>query len=313
MREHATIENGEIVLESGMRYRLLVLADSDIMSIPMASVIRDLIRDGATVLFRQRPTRTPGLENYPKSEQQLQAIIDELFGDLDGNLVTGQAYGKGRVLFGTELEPTLQRLGIEPAWTLPEESPSTALRATQRTTGTDEFFFLASNHPQAYRQEVSFRIENGAPEIWNPYHRTRQRATNVRHENGRTLVTLDFEPDDAFFVVFPEKPTTDKEVVPPALETLAIHSAWYGHPEDESKRVDITEKLRDQLANSTLNVTVSNRLVGGDPAPGVRKFAEVAYSIGGNAPQTTRVPENSPLVLSAPPAEPPVLQSLPGP
>jgi hypothetical protein len=311
--EHASVENGEIVLKSGMRYQVLVLANDSRMSVTMAEKIRELVRDGATVLARQKPDRTPGLENYPASEQQLKAIIDDLFGDLDGKAVTERSFGKGRILLGPSLAQALSKLQIEPAWRVDAAPASDILTGIHRTTGKDEFFFLASEHPQAHRQEVSFRIANGAPEIWNPYHQTRQRATNVRHENGRTIVTLDFEPDDGFFVVFPEKPTTQDVVRQAPLQTMTIHSAWYGHPDDATKRADITEKLRGEVSNNTLQIEVNSRLAGRDPAPGVRKFAEVEYTIGDKAAQITRVPENTPLLITPPPAEPAVLQNLAGP
>jgi len=311
--EHASVENGEIVLQSGMRYQVLVLANDSRMSIAVAEKIRKLVRDGATVLARQKPDRTPGLEYYPASEQQLAAIIDDLFGDLDGKAVTERSFGKGRILLGPSLAQALPKLQIEPAWRVDADPSAGIVRGIHRTTGKEEFFFLASDHPQAHRQEVSFRIANGAPEIWNPYYQTRQRATNVRHENGRTIVTLDFEPDDGVFVVFPEKPTTEDVVSQTPLQTMTIHSAWYGHPEDESKRVDITEKLRGEVSNNTLQIEVNSRLAGRDPAPGVRKFAEVEYTIGDKAAQTTRVDENATLVIAPAPQAPEALQTLAGP
>jgi hypothetical protein len=227
--QQASVENGEIVLKSGMRYRVLVLPDNASMTVPLAEKLRNLVREGATVLARQKPGRTPGLENYPESEKQLQAVIGELFGDLDGKAATERTFGKGRLLWGPSLEETLQKLKIEPAWRVDAAPSGDMISGIHRTTGREEVFFLASDRPEAHRQEISFRIAHGAPEIWHPYHQTRQRASGVRHENGRTIVTLDFEPDDAFFVVFPQKPSTEKVITapperPPALQ--ALNGPW---------------------------------------------------------------------------------------
>jgi hypothetical protein len=221
---HASVDKGEVVLKSGMRYRMLVLADDARMSVPVAEKIRDLALAGATVLARRQPQQIPGLENYPESERQLRAITSELFGDLDGVHFGERVFGEGRLFLGYSVEEALQKLQIEPAWKVQAAPFSETVRAIHRTTGPEEFFLLASDQPQAHRQEVSFRIANGQPEIWHPYHQTRKRANNFRHENGRTLVTLDFEPDDAFFVVFPEKPTTEETVNPYPARTTVLQS-----------------------------------------------------------------------------------------
>lgn len=61
--------------------------------------------------------------------------------------------------------------------------------------------------------------------------------------------------------------------------TLVIHRATYG---DGSRQVDVTERLRQAVAQGSLDIFVSNGLAGYDPAPHVRKRLQVEYSVGGN-------------------------------
>lgn len=205
---HASVENGEIVLKSGMRYRLLVLPDQKAMTVRMAEKIRDLVRAGATVLVPTRPDRTPGLAGYPQSEAALKAVIDDLLGGLDGQQTRERAYGQGKLYAGLTPGEVLEKMEIRPAWQVMTAPAQGTVRAIHRRDGHSDFFFVACDNKEPVKVEMSFRIPGGQPEIWNPYDRTRRLAAGVRHENGRTIVPLAFEPDDAVFVVFPGQPTT---------------------------------------------------------------------------------------------------------
>ena len=205
---HASVENGEIVLKSGMRYRFLVLPDQATMSVLVAEKIRDLVKDGAMVLAPTRPDRTPGLAGYPESDARLRSVIAELFGSLDGKTAAERDYGKGKLHTGITPAALLKKLNLPPAWELLTPPAQGTVRAIQRREGRTDFFFVACESSDPVKVEMAFRVADGQPEIWNPGRGTRRLATGVRHEHGRTIVPLSFEPDDAVFVVFPPQPTT---------------------------------------------------------------------------------------------------------
>jgi len=59
---------------------------------------------------------------------------------------------------------------------------------------------------------------------------------------------------------------------------LRIVFADYGA---DNRRMDITERLRQQVQNGRLNVKVSNSMAGGDPADGSPKQLRITYSVNG--------------------------------
>ena len=59
------VKDGDIVLPSGKRYRLLVLPETEFMRPVFARKVRDLVRSGATVLG-PKPRYTPSLEGFPE-------------------------------------------------------------------------------------------------------------------------------------------------------------------------------------------------------------------------------------------------------
>ena len=71
------VKDGFITTESGMRYRVLALDPySTHMSLPVLRRIRDLVKQGATVVGA-KPVDTPSLAD---SDQEFHSIIDELWG-----------------------------------------------------------------------------------------------------------------------------------------------------------------------------------------------------------------------------------------
>jgi hypothetical protein len=210
---HASVKDGRIVLKSGMSYAFLVLPESGTMTPELAAKVRDLVRDGATVAASRRPVRSPSLANYPACDTALRGIADELFGDLDGKARKERAFGKGRVFLGLPVADVLSALAIEPDFQYTSSAPEAVVRSIHRKTDDTDFYFAACDREEPVKAELSFRIPNGQPELWDPYHATRVVAPNVRHENGRTIVPVEFEPAGSVFVVFPQKPTTGAEVI----------------------------------------------------------------------------------------------------
>ena len=57
-----SIDNGRLVLPSGMSDRPLMLPDTDRMTLPFAHKVRELVDGGARVIGGQRPEGQPGLD-----------------------------------------------------------------------------------------------------------------------------------------------------------------------------------------------------------------------------------------------------------
>ncbi|MGN0832109.1 MAG: glycosyl hydrolase [Kiritimatiellia bacterium] len=64
-------------------------------------------------------------------------------------------------------------------------------------------YFVAYPRLTAARVECSFRISGRRPWLWNPMDGSIAPADHWREQDGRTYVTIDFEPADSVFVMFP--------------------------------------------------------------------------------------------------------------
>lgn len=95
------VEQGERVLPSGMRYRMLVLPDHTFHTPAFARKLRELVSIGATVRG-PRPQHTPSLKGFPDSENEneVRAIGEEVWGKDEGMAGASNRFGKGRVFTG---------------------------------------------------------------------------------------------------------------------------------------------------------------------------------------------------------------------
>ncbi len=94
----ASVADGRIVFSGGMSYRLLVLPERETMTPALLRKVRDLDAAGATVIG-PRPRKSPSLSGYPACDAEVAALAAELWGACDGERVTEQPFGKGRVIW----------------------------------------------------------------------------------------------------------------------------------------------------------------------------------------------------------------------
>ena len=105
------VDNGSLVLPGGMRYRVLVLPNDGFMTPVLLEKLRDLVRDGATVVGAP-PAKSPSLSGYPACDNTVQRLAAEMWGDCDGVVKTERSFGAGRIFRGLSPEQVLRRLGV---------------------------------------------------------------------------------------------------------------------------------------------------------------------------------------------------------
>ena len=99
------IANGRLTLPDGMNYRALVLPRTDTMTAALLGRIRDLVRDGATVIG-PRPVKSPSLADLPEGDAAVARLARELWGEREAPAdLTARPVGRGRVVWGRALEP----------------------------------------------------------------------------------------------------------------------------------------------------------------------------------------------------------------
>jgi len=170
-------------------------------------------------LIGPRPVETTGLTGFPQSDLELKVIAGNLWGNIDGKKVTENKYGKGRVIWGQDVNQVLAGMNIQPDLQFIGTHPETALDYIHRTTSDQEIYLVCNRFSQmAYNDfeyrylptlpdrweqvECSFRVTGKVPELWNPITGEMKEILTYYEENGRTFIPLLFEPEGSKYIVF---------------------------------------------------------------------------------------------------------------
>lgn len=201
------VENGSLVLPSGMSYRVLVLNDEHCMSPELAVKIRELVRDGATVIAT-RPEKSPSLENYPQCDNQVKAIASEVWGDNNDLSVGEHIFGKGCVIWGRGILDVLSELAVTPDFK--PANVDTKMHYIHRAMADTDIYFISYQGDDTKMEDCFFRVTGRQPEFWNPLTGEIKPATLWQAEDNGTRVTIPLGQNSSLFVVF-YRPTSLKE------------------------------------------------------------------------------------------------------
>lgn len=186
-----SVEHGEIVLQSGMRYRVLILPDTDRMTLPVLKKIGELVRAGGTV-YGPRPTKSPSLAD---KDSAVAKLAGKIWGDCDGTKNLSHNYGKGRVVWGSPLADVL------PA--APDfRASQPEMRYIHRRDGGTEIYFVSNQQKTNRTMECTFRVTGKFPELWHPDTGRCETLAMFREKDGVTTVPIPFDPAGSVFVVF---------------------------------------------------------------------------------------------------------------
>ncbi|GIV21672.1 MAG: hypothetical protein KatS3mg023_3423 [Armatimonadota bacterium] len=295
----ATVRDGRIALPSGMTYRLLVLPESRFMTPRVLRKVAELVRAGAVVLG-PKPEKSPSLSRYPRCDEEVRRLAEEVWGNCDGVNVQEHAYGKGKVVWGKSVEQVLAEMKVLPDFV---GSPGSRLDFIHRVVGDTDIYFVSNQRQRTEEVEAIFRVSGKIPQLWHPDTGVIEPAPVYRVQGGRTIVPLRLDPSGSVFVVFRKsaQPAQHFTMVraPGAVQRkpsqLVIRRAVY-EAVDGAGGADVTERLRTFVQNGTLSLNVNNTTMGGDPTPQHYKRLRVEYTLDGKE-YTLIVNENADLEI----------------
>jgi hypothetical protein len=198
----ARVKHGRVVLPDGMSYRVLVLPNRNVISLPVLNKLQDLVAAGATVIG-PKPVKGETLKDYLAGDAEIKKAADEMWGDGDGRTVKQHHFGKGRVFSGETAREVLLGDGIKPDFEFSGDSTAD-LDYIHRTADGVEIYFVANRSTNAVSLHCAFRVAGRAPELWNAVTGEHRLAAAYEQKDGRTFMPLNFDPCGSWFVVFRE-------------------------------------------------------------------------------------------------------------
>ncbi|ACU06164.1 glycosyl hydrolase [Pedobacter heparinus] len=193
-----SVKNGRLFLPDGMNYGLLVLPALETIRPELLEKIRNLVSQGAAVMG-PAPKRSPSLEHYPLADQHVSAMAKELWGNINGTTITSRKYGKGQVLYGTDLSTALNRLNIVPDY---KTNHTDSILFIHRTTPEAEIYYVSNQKNKPVSVLSEFRVGNKQPELWDPVDGTTRALPQYEHKNGITTIPLKLDKLQSTFIIF---------------------------------------------------------------------------------------------------------------
>ena len=198
------VKDGRIVLPDGMSYRVLVLRNQHVISLPVLRKIAELVKAGATVIG-PKPTQATSLQH---SDDEVRQIANAL-------------WVKGKVIDGQSAREVLQSAGVLPDFEYKGGDDQTDIDYIHRRDGNVDIYFVAS---RGTRQEVvncTFRVTGKTPQLWDPVSGHRRSPALHTEQEGRTSLPIQFPPCGSCFVIFGESTPADHSAATTATKTAA--------------------------------------------------------------------------------------------
>ncbi|MDR0814175.1 MAG: hypothetical protein LBN37_00320, partial [Bacteroidales bacterium] len=273
------VKDGQLVLPSGMTYRILVLPDNPAMSPEVLKTVGKLVSAGATVVGNTKPEQAVGLRGYPAGDAEVKRLADEVWKKVISDKTPSQV---------------LESLGVKPDFNADEEAK---LNYIHRQTEGMDYYFVACSSQKSTAMECTFRISGKTPEFWRPETGEIEIAPVYEEKDGLTTIPIQFAPSGSVFVVFRQPVSADHAVsvkytpLPTRknIGDLRIVKAEYGYFADESARgcINVTNIVKKSVAAGKLTISASNGEMGDDPAPGTVKQLQIDYRVNGTIKRET--------------------------
>jgi (4-O-methyl)-D-glucuronate---lignin esterase len=239
MKRSTVDPNGSLTLPNGLQYPYLVLCQGGrwgehaveplALSPSTLAKLKELVEAGMT-LIGPRPVRAIGLTDYPRSDTQVRALADVLWGNSVSH--SGERrVGNGRVIWGRPLADVIRAdqflVDLEIRETahaklLAEETlsgirhPGTFDWIHYRIDNADVYFITNLRNAVAagqftFRDVANIRGQARQPELWDAVTGRMRDLPAYRIRDDRRIATmLRFAPRQSFFVVF-RKPMAEPE------------------------------------------------------------------------------------------------------
>lgn len=225
----ATVEKGRLTLPSGARYAALILPKTETEMTPaLLTRLAELVKAGATVIGPS-PQRSPGLTDYPKADQQIKMLSEELWGKCDGKSVLQNSYGQGQVLWNQSLEDFFKSQSLPPDFNFTSTGEETEVEYCHRVSGDTDLYFISNQQQKPITIEGIFRVSGKSPELWHADTGVIERAPIWHEEKGVTTVRLRLDPAGSLFVIF-RKTTSPDHVV-----SAKMNPGWQVQQNPEGK------------------------------------------------------------------------------
>ena len=193
---------GKAVTRSGKEYQVICLdRNCTRMSLAVLKKIA-LLASRGVIICGQVPSVPASMFD---SNAEFEAIVKDIWFS-----------GRENVFGDRWLDEVMPASGISPDWRVLKGRD---IRVVHRVLQEGDIYWVNSPVTETQSAEISLRVCGFKPQKWNPIN-GEVSDLSYRFDGERTAVSLEFEPDDAFFIVLREKTEESSFTLPEKKETV---------------------------------------------------------------------------------------------
>ncbi len=187
----AEVENGQIVLPGGMKYRILLLPANWTASGELLDKIAYFVDQNVPV-FGPPPRIPSGLLELKNGKDGWSKRVSLLWGS-----------GKDAPIpRDSNPEKITRELILNPDFQARNRLGSSSIRWIHRRTSSEDIYFIANLEAQPARFLAEFRVTGRQPEFWNPVSGAMRPAAVFEEGASATSVNMELPANGSVFVVF---------------------------------------------------------------------------------------------------------------
>ncbi|MDN3587649.1 glycosyl hydrolase [Pedobacter aquatilis] len=225
----ATVEDGNVVFESGATYKVLVFTGKlklnpnyEYISYETVKKLSELINAGAKVIVAEKPSFQNGIKQVSNSE--FNQLVDEIWGgNFDsfksgGKPIYNKKLGLGQIFRAPFEGNDFNSLGIEKDLQVnmlqdilsSTITPVKHIAFAHRKTSDSDIYFIANQKDKEQDFLFSFRVNGKIPQIYDAVSDDTLTLKNWSIKDGRTNFHYRLAAKGSVFVIFKEKANATK-------------------------------------------------------------------------------------------------------
>ncbi|MGN6539696.1 MAG: glycosyl hydrolase [Ginsengibacter sp.] len=220
-----TTLQSKLLKTPGASYKALVIPSCHFMPESTMKAILELAKNGAKVIFADHlPEDVPGLNNLEKRRAVFKGLENEVSISSTFNSVSHIAYGKGEIIYGTDIDSLLKVSNTKPEHLVDEK-----LKFIRRKDPDGYHYFLANQEAEPIDGWVPLGVKAASAIIFDPYTGLSGIA-QIKTEGNHSKMYLQIKPGQSFVIrTFTDKKVTGRSWIYYERKDnpLTINSKWH--------------------------------------------------------------------------------------
>ncbi len=199
-----SIQNGELSLPEGQKYRLLVLPDDRSINPEVLEKINDLLKQGA-IIVGPKPESSHSLFKWEENDAKVKTLANHIWAEVDGINVKNRLVEKGQIYWGLPLREVLLQNGILPDFDFTGDVQPETIDFIHRSLDNIDIYFIRNTMNKKISVAAKFRTHFQDVEFWDPENGNIKAVKPVNFTDGISEIPLEMEPLESKFIVFSGK------------------------------------------------------------------------------------------------------------